>query len=180
MSSSSQLSALCVAGASVAAPAFQPAAVIVGAGCCGLAVALQLLYQGHRVAVVSKDTTPPTTSDQAGALWRPFGEVSEANRAVFSRWGKQTFDFLNDLRLKYGSPSTGILLVSGFEVFPSEQAEPFWAKDVLNFRMLNESELKQVGLPAHKHGFSYTSIIIDMDVYMRWMHRSAARQGQSG
>jgi hypothetical protein len=42
----------------------------------------------------------------------------------------QTFDFLNDLRLKHGSDATGIALVSGFEVFSSAQPTPFWVNEV--------------------------------------------------
>lgn len=44
----------------------------------------------------------------------------------------QTFDFLNDLRLKHGSDATGIALVSGFEVFSSAQPTPFWVNEVSN------------------------------------------------
>jgi len=47
----------------------------------------------------------------------------------------QTFDFLNDLRLKYGSDATGIALVSGFEVFSSAQPTPFWVNEVANTKM---------------------------------------------
>jgi len=175
-----QLAAQCVA-ASAPAPSFTPDAVVLGAGCCGLAVAIQLLEAGHRVALVSKDHTPRTTSDQAGALWRPFGEVSPANAAQFRAWGQETFRFLNAARLKHGSPATGILLVSGFEVFPSAQPRPFWADDVLNFRQLSAAELRELGIAGvrgeHTHGFSYTSIIIDMDVYMRFLHREFTRLG---
>lgn len=153
--------------------------VVVGAGCVGLAVALQLLQAGYsNVTIVAKDTTPKTTSDQAGALWRPFGEVSPSNQATFTRWGAQTFDFLNALRQQHGSAATGILLVSGFEVFGREQPRPFWANDVINFQMLDTAALRAVGIGApHTHGFAYTSIVVEMNVYLQWMHREFFRQG---
>ena len=44
-----------------------PSIVVVGAGCGGLAVAVQLLQAGHTaVTIVARDTTPRTTSDEAG------------------------------------------------------------------------------------------------------------------
>jgi hypothetical protein len=84
----------------------------------------------------------------------------------------QTFDFLNALRLSHGSVATGILLVSGFEVFPSRQSIPFWSTDVLNFRMLERADLEALGIQGHPYGFSYTSLIVDMNIYLEWMHRS--------
>jgi D-amino-acid oxidase len=173
----SQLRTHSVGASAPAAAPFEPSVVVVGAGCCGLGVAVQLLRAGHRVALVTKDHTPRTTSDQAGALWRPFGEVSGDNAAQFAKWGQQTFQFLNEARLEHGSNNTGIMLVSGFEVFSSAQSRPFWAGDVLNFKILDAAELETVGLKGHKHGFSYTSLIIDMDVYMRWLHREFHRLG---
>ena len=52
----------------------------------------------------------------------------------------QTFDFLNDLRLKHGSDATGIALVSGFEVFSSAQPTPFWVNEVSNRQMAHERD----------------------------------------
>ena len=104
--------------------------------------------------------------------------MSSSNQATFTRWGAETFDFLNQLRQKHGSAATGILLVSGFEVFGREQARPFWANDVINFQMLDTPALRAVGIGApHTHGFAYTSIIVEMNVYLQWLHREFFRQG---
>ena len=177
---SSFLSSNLTAGVPPSSPILsdEPAIIVVGAGCIGLAMALQLIQRGYEhVHIVTKDTTPNTTSDQAGALWRPFGEVSESNRAVFARWGKETFDFLNDLRLKHGAEKTGICLVSGYEVFATEQQPPFWKDDVIGFRMLKQADLEAAGLKGHPHGFFYTSLIVDMSLYLAWMHRELRRLG---
>lgn len=193
--------------------------VIVGAGCVGLAVGLQLLQAGHKdVVIIARETTPHTTSDQAGqgcrhavrgelrrceqlhsadqhsltqslslcfflcsgALWRPFGEVSPSNATLFREWGASTFQFLNRLRLEHGSNATGILLVSGFEVFPSaaKAQKPFWAGDVLNFREVDEAELKTLGMKGQKAGWSYTSFVVEMNKYMAFLHRSAEERSR--
>lgn len=44
--------------------------VVIGCGCMGLCSAVQLLQSGIKnVTIITKETTPNTTSDQAGALW---------------------------------------------------------------------------------------------------------------
>lgn len=197
-----------------------PSIVVAGAGCVGLAAAMQLAQAGYQnIHIVTEGMTPNTTSDQAGkpdtvecrttrsagmpislhptcawsdirlalspspflvsflgALWRPFGEVSDSNRSVFARWGKETFDFLNDLRLAHGAEKTGICLVSGYEVFQTKQEAPFWKDDVIGFKMIERKELAEAGLDA-EFGFFYTSLIVDMSLYMAWMHRELFRLG---
>ena len=116
----------------------------------------------------------------AGALWRPFGEVSPSNATLFREWGASTFQFLNQLRLEHGSNATGILLVSGFEVFSSPQAVPFWSGDVLNFREVGEEELKTLGMQGQKAGWSYTSIVVEMNKYLAFLHRSVENRDRRG
>lgn len=103
--------------------------------------------------------------------------MSDANRAVFARWGRDTFEFMNAQRKQYGSVATGIYLVSGYEVFAAQQPKPFWSDDVLDFRMLNRRELEAVGLSGHEAGFFYTSIIADMPIYLAWLHRKLRQLG---
>ena len=38
--------------------------------------------------------------------------------------------------------------------------------------MLDAAALHALGLPQHKHGFAYTSIIVEMGIYLQWLHRS--------
>jgi len=156
----------------------QPLIVVVGAGCVGLGVGIQLLQRGYRnVIILTKSTTPNTASDWAGALWRPFGEICAKNTA-FQRWGKETFNFLNDQRTTYGSIRTGICLVSGFEVFETEQPTPFWVNEVVGFRMMDEKAIKEAGInTGHKHGFFYSSLVVDMAIYMNWLHRMFTKLG---
>lgn len=90
--------------------------------------------------------------------------------ANFQRWGKQTFDFLLSLYQTHGADQTGIMLVSGYEIWSSKQPRPFWADDVIGFQELNEQQLTKAGHKG-KFGWFYTSIIIDVPIYMKWMHK---------
>lgn len=104
--------------------------------------------------------------------------MSDSNASQFAAWGRDTFQFLNSLRLRYGSSRTGICLVSGYEVFASMPREqPFWARDVLDFRLVTGEELAAAGMPGHGGGYFYTSLIVDMHVYMQWLHREVYRLG---
>ena len=38
--------------------------------------------------------------------------------------------------------------------------------------MLDAAALHALGLPQHKHGFAYTSLIVEMGIYLQWLHRS--------
>jgi D-amino-acid oxidase len=62
--------------------------VVIGAGVIGLSSAIRLLQAGYEhVTVIAKHKTPHTTSDGAGALWRPQIEHLDQQTATFGKWG---------------------------------------------------------------------------------------------
>ena len=62
--------------------------VVIGAGVLGLSSAIRLLQAGYQhVTVIAKHKTPHTTSDGAGALWRPQIEHLDQQTATFGKWG---------------------------------------------------------------------------------------------
>ena len=85
--------------------------VVIGAGVNGLAAGVCLLNAGFKdVTIVAKAFSPHTTSDIAGALWRPFG-VSDSQAADLNRWGQQTFKYQISRLSEHGYDKTGISLV---------------------------------------------------------------------
>lgn len=124
-----------------------PQIVVVGAGCIGLAVGIQLLHAGYRVHLVTNATTPNITSDGAGALWRPFGHNIEHQREAFARWSSATFEYLVSMYQRYGTIRCGIVPVSGFQVTRTSELNdvdtiPYWSKIVTGFRRLTTYELE--------------------------------------
>jgi glycine/D-amino acid oxidase-like deaminating enzyme len=58
--------------------------VVAGAGVVGMSSAIQLLRAGYKdVTVVARDLSPLTTSDGAGAIWRPFVFISQHHITLF-------------------------------------------------------------------------------------------------
>ena len=129
-------------------------AVIVGAGIMGLSVAEHLLSlrggrrrRPARVTIVAEHRTPDTTSDGAGALWRPVMVQGDAVRA----WSIETF---NALRARAAAPGDGtVAFVTGTELLEERAREdPPFAADVLGWRRLTPAELAAHNAAAGRAG----------------------------
>ena len=170
--------------------------VVVGSGCIGLSIACQLVHAGYRgVSIITSAQTPNTTSDGAGALWRPYN-AAPGQDDLLRDWGDATFRYLLSLYRRYPQRLTGITLCHGYETFvnPPTDVHPYWADTVIGFRTVTYSELKSIGLDgiADVDGtsqpprvraedeiaaFAYTSIVIDMTMYLPFITDELIRCG---
>lgn len=55
---------------------------VLGAGIVGLSAALELALRGHKVTVIADKFSPETTSDGAGAYWRPYFLLGSSDEDV--------------------------------------------------------------------------------------------------
>ena len=157
--------------------------VVLGAGVVGLSTALAILRSrpGARVVVVAEDFTPDTTSDGAGALWRPVF-LGDEPRAV--RWGRETFRQLKALAGGAEAARAGVSRVRGTELFMQPADPPEWRDDVIDFEYLDALAVKglqgsgMAGLGcAAVCGHRYTSFMVDMPRYMRFLMQEIEKLG---
>ncbi len=97
---------------------------VVGAGIIGLTTALALEERGHVVRIVAAATGRSTTSDVAGAVWFPYRAGPPHKVAI---WAGHTRSWLERLA---ADPSTGIDLLTGYEITTDEGMDPprpWWA-----------------------------------------------------
>jgi glycine/D-amino acid oxidase-like deaminating enzyme len=150
---------------------------IIGAGVIGLATAWRVAEKvGENVLidVLADKHGVDTTSSGAGALWEPFA----VEHPAATRWGEETFEWLMRQRREYGSATTGIILLSGYELFTVPQpTAPSWSKSVLGFRHVDEKELRLLGVPdKFIAGWFYTSCLADMMIYLPWMKKQIKKR----
>lgn len=120
--------------------------------------------------------SPDTTSDGAGAIWRPFLVNEKDNNVI--RWGRQSFDHFLEYMRKYGCDKTGIIFSSGYELFTQFTPDPLWMNDVIGFRQVNRDELARLGHnPAYTHAWFYTTIVVDCSVYLPFITAEIKKLG---
>lgn len=131
--------------------------IVVGAGVIGLTCAVRLAEAGHRVDVVARDLPLESTSAVAAAFWSPPDAPAEARE---SRWAARGFEVFTGLAAE---PASGVTLVSGTEVFATEQPEPPW-RDVV------PDLVRETALPAgYVDGRMFTCPLVEMPVYLEWL-----------
>ena len=151
--------------------------VVVGAGCFGLSSAIRLLQAGYRsVVILSRHRTPHTTSDGAGALWRPVIDADDVMAPLYDRWGQHTLSVLAAILRDFGHIDTGCSWVNGYEFGQSPLPTPLFARYIPGFREVDKAELHQLNIPG-TFAFNYTSIIADMTTYLPLLHRQFEQMG---
>ena len=151
--------------------------VVLGAGCFGLSSAIRLLQAGYRsVVVLSRSRTPNTTSDGAGALWRPVIDANDPMEPLYTRWGQHTLTVLAALLRDFGHIATGCSWVNGYEFDDVPLPVPPFAQYIPGFRKVAEAELRQLNIPG-KFAFNFNSIIADMTDYLPFLHRHFEQLG---
>jgi D-amino-acid oxidase len=140
--------------------------VVIGAGVSGLTTAIVLAEAGVKVKVVAEEL-PGVTSLAAGAMWGPY--LVEPKDKV-DRWSQHSLAVFRELA---GDPATGVRLTSGIEASRHADSPPGWATSLPGFRPCEPSEL-----PAgFTSGYRFTVPLIDMPVYLAYLHRRLADAG---
>jgi len=149
---------------------FKTDVLIIGAGVSGITTALSLLDAGvpaSSLRLIADRPPALTTSSSAGAIWGLFLSPTDQGGR---EWGRYTLHRLNDLA---GVPDTGISLVRGVLATRAVDEPPDWVKEVQDFRLCTPDEL-----PAEfVSGWRYTVPVIDMPVYLRYLHKRLAQAG---
>lgn len=159
-------------------------AVVVGGGVMGLSCAIQLVESGRfaPVTCIAEAFPPHTTSDGAGALWRPV-YVDGVPQKQCNHWAKQTFDHLLALVQQRGQGSM-LHLCEGDELFTSRQPDPFWSGTVMQFRRTSPTELKLFNgrreasrTQPFLDGYHYRSVMINSPLYLQYLMRRFSAAG---
>ncbi|HXS65311.1 MAG TPA: FAD-dependent oxidoreductase [Streptosporangiaceae bacterium] len=141
---------------------------VIGAGVCGLSVALVLLDEGLTVTVYAADPPHRSTSAAAGALWG--AHLVGANDLVPS-WGDSTLTRLRELA---ADPATGVRETTGLAASPDEAAGRPGFADGLRDLVPAES----ASLPAgYRTGWRYRAPTVAMPEYLDFLVGEVVSRG---
>ncbi|KAL3153224.1 hypothetical protein ABBQ38_011974 [Trebouxia sp. C0009 RCD-2024] len=151
---------------------------VLGAGVVGLAAGIRLLRECPNVSVtVFADLTgSETTSQGSGGLWMPY-TLGDTPGDLALRWSSETFSYLLQLFNSSAGAAAGAQLVSGYHLWQHQEPDPFWKDVAPSFRHLTARELASFSNPAWIHGWKWTTIIVDMPMYMTFLLEAFLQAG---
>ena len=148
---------------------------VIGAGVVGLSCASAICEEGSlgevSVTVVSAslDETTTTSIGSAG-LWKP--NLVEGSTVQVNEWGRATFQHFQRLYYSEDAATAGVSMIEAFHLYRRDQSfeEPFWKDIVINYRLLHDSDLRQMNIPTEfSHGFSYTTMTAEQSLYLKFL-----------
>jgi len=141
--------------------------LVVGAGVTGLTVGVRLAEGGHDVHLLARDLPLETTSVVAAALWYPY-LIEPRDRVLgWSQRSRREFVAIAD------APGAGVVLRPGTELMRQGTADPWWTS--LAPDLVREHHLP----PPYRDGWSFTTPVIEMPVYLTWLQRRLEQAGAS-
>ncbi|WP_407319613.1 FAD-dependent oxidoreductase [Isoptericola halotolerans] len=147
--------------------------IVVGAGVLGLSCAVRLLEAGHQVEILARELPPDTTSAVAAALWYPYLAFSPDSAAGsqerVTAWSARTFTAFADLSA--ADPGSGVRMRPGTEVFAETPPDPWWRDAVPELTRTDQVP------PSYRAGWTFSSPVVDMPVYLGWLADRAAALG---
>ena len=132
--------------------------IVVGAGVVGLTCAVRLLEAGLRADVVARDLPRETTSAVAAAMWYPYRALPQDRVTAWARTSYAVFDALADT-----DPECGVRMVPGTEVLTTDRPDPWWRSAVPALEYTRDVP------PDWAAGWSFTTPVADMSVYLGWL-----------
>jgi D-amino-acid oxidase len=141
--------------------------VVLGAGISGLTCALELQARGDDVVLVSADTMEATTSHLAAAVWFPTA-ASPVDKVA--RWGSTTYDVLAEQAAR---SEPGVVMRESLVLYRSEPGPQPWADAVGEIRPARPDELP----PGYTHGLRFAVPLVEMPIYLPWLHRRFTEAG---
>lgn len=139
--------------------------LVVGAGVNGLTAGVLLAEAGFQMDLLARELPLETTSAVAAALWYPY--LAEPRERVFA-WAQRSYDAFVELA---ASSDSGVVMRSGNELMRERLDDPWWAAAVPDL-----TRLEHVPAP-YRDGWSFTSPVIEMPVYLRWLQRRLEEAG---
>lgn len=139
--------------------------LVLGAGVIGLTTGVRLAEAGFQVDLLARELPLETTSAVAAALWYPY--LAEPRERVFG-WAQRSYDAFVELA---ASSDSGVVMRSGTELMRERMDDPWWAAAVPDLARLEH-------LPEpYRDGWSFTTPVIEMPVYLRWLQRRLEEAG---
>jgi D-amino-acid oxidase len=138
--------------------------IVVGAGVIGLSCAVRVAEAGYEVAVFARDLPLETTSAVAAAIWMPYLSAPADRVAA---WGRTSYEEFT----KLAEQEPSVRLRHGQELLAEPTPDPVWASAV--------PDLRRIGSPpaGFKDGWSFTSPVIDMPVYLPYLVKRLEQAG---
>ena len=142
--------------------------LVLGAGVSGLSTGILLLQKGYKVTIWEKDIPPYTTSNKAAAVWYPFicGPLDKA-----TEWGRVTLDFFRSEILPVSV--SGCRKTSVVEIFTGKKEDPWWSEGVDTYKRISKDKLPE----GYKDGYEVEGVVMDTDVYMRYLVKTFISSG---
>jgi len=143
-----------------------PEVVVVGAGVCGLAVAVQLAERGVAVHVIAQHGPQNSTSAAAGAIWDPL----QADHPRRIEWAMTSFGlFAKQARARHPA----VRMLDAIEASRVPVEAPGWAARLPGFRECRPDDLPR----GFVGGWRYRAPVIDMPRYLAGLERRLRRAG---
>ncbi len=139
--------------------------LVVGAGVTGLTVGVRLAEAGYDVNLVARELPQETTSAVAAAIWYPY--LAQPVDRVLA-WSQVSLGEFTALAQTHDS---GVVMREGAEFLRGRTADPWWAAAVPDWRRLDYPP------PPYRDGWSFTTPVIEMPVYLTWLQRRLEAAG---
>jgi D-amino-acid oxidase len=140
---------------------------VIGCGVSGLSCAILLQEAGHAVQIVARELPPNTTSNVAAAVWYPYRAYPQE---LVNRWARESYAVFAELA---SLPESGVAMSAGLEIFEYTVGDPAWRATLPGFRRPAPDELP----PGYVDGFAYEVPVIEMPIYLRYLHGRFAAAG---
>jgi D-amino-acid oxidase len=139
--------------------------LVLGAGVNGLSAGVILAEAGYDVHLLARELPLETTSAVAAAIWYPY--LAEPRQRVLA-WAQISFAAFVALA---DNPDSGVVMRPGNELLRGYTDDPWWACVVADL-----TRMDHVPSP-YRSGWSFTTPVIDMPVYLRWLQRRLEAAG---
>ncbi|KAF1967372.1 nucleotide-binding domain-containing protein [Bimuria novae-zelandiae CBS 107.79] len=152
--------------------------VVIGAGVTGLQTSISLREAGYEVVLIAKhfpgDQSIEYTSPWAGAHWRSHAGEDDLEQ---QQWDTETYKHMLEIIEKEARDEGGGLL-SGLALrhsryFSTSASAPWWSNLVRGYQNISSSSLA----PGTQHGTTYTSIMINVPMYLVYLLHTAKALG---
>ncbi|MDX2006634.1 MAG: FAD-dependent oxidoreductase [Meiothermus sp.] len=141
------------------------AVAVLGAGVVGLSSAITLARAGYRVEVLSRETSPHTTSDRAAAWFAPLSALGSP------RWKPVVLDSLEQIQRLSQDPRYGVRALPVYELGPHPLTPPAMPE------LRGVRDLEDAFPAPWNHGFAFDSFQMDVPTYMARLTEEAKRLG---